>query len=175
VNPVLREGELFGDVRSDWARPCSVFRMSNQSRHSFRTVRTNRSAMGRAAGHVHAAATDFNEEQHIQPLEPDGIDAKEVDGNHAVSLALEELPATTYRAACRPDRAGAFATPFHRRRRHDQAKALQFTYDVLIPPVRVFTRQANDQGSNCTADRNVARTSTDSPPNAGASPEAWSA
>jgi hypothetical protein len=86
--------------------------MSNQSRHSFWTVRTNRSAMGRAAGHVHAAATDFNEEQHIQPLEPDGIDAKEVDGNHAVSLALEELPATTYRAACRPDRAGAFATPF---------------------------------------------------------------
>ena len=28
--------------------------------------------MGRAAGQVHATTGDFDEEQHVQPLEPDG-------------------------------------------------------------------------------------------------------
>ena len=48
--------------------------------------------MRRAAGKVHTAAPDFDEEQHVQPLEPDCLDAEEVDGHHAVRLGTEELP-----------------------------------------------------------------------------------
>ena len=44
-------------------RPCDVPRLL---RHPFAV------GMGRAAGQVHAATGDFDEEQHVQPLEPDG-------------------------------------------------------------------------------------------------------
>jgi hypothetical protein len=32
--------------------------------------------MGCATGQLNAAATEFNEEQHIQSLEPDGVDGE---------------------------------------------------------------------------------------------------
>src|SRR6478609_7968837 len=34
---------------------------------------------GRASGEVHAPTGEVNEEQHVQPLEPDRVDREEVD------------------------------------------------------------------------------------------------
>lgn len=45
-----------------------------------------------AAGEMYAAAPDFDEEEHIQPLEPNGIDAEKVYGDQTVGLSTEELP-----------------------------------------------------------------------------------
>jgi hypothetical protein len=42
--------------------------------------------MCRAPGQVDAAATEFNEEQHIQSLEPHGVDGEEIHRDEAVGL-----------------------------------------------------------------------------------------
>jgi hypothetical protein len=47
--------------------------------------------MGRASGQVDAASGDFDEEQHVQSLKPDGIDSKEINRDHARRLGAQEL------------------------------------------------------------------------------------
>jgi hypothetical protein len=47
--------------------------------------------MGRAAGEVHPPTADFDEEQHVQPLEPNRVDGKEIDRDKASRLRLKEL------------------------------------------------------------------------------------
>jgi hypothetical protein len=42
--------------------------------------------MCRAARQVNSAPADFNEEEHIQSLEPHGIDGEEIDRDDAVGL-----------------------------------------------------------------------------------------
>src|SRR5207248_8569141 len=141
---------------------CPAFRISNQSRHSDRTVRTNRYAipfrglnrrtnnaralslkddidtarelsimvanqvsdwvgtlgerprdvprllrhpfavgMRRAAGQVHATTGDSDEEQHVEPLEPDDVDGEEIHGNDALGVRAQELtPRRTLALAC---------------------------------------------------------------------------
>jgi len=63
-------------------RPCDVPRLL---RHPVAV------GIGRAAGQVHAATGDFDREQHVQPLEPDGIDSEEVDRNDALRLCAQKL------------------------------------------------------------------------------------
>src|SRR6476646_5764469 len=46
---------------------------------------------GRAAGEVQAPTGEVNEEQHVQPLEPDHVDREEVDRHDAPRLRSEEL------------------------------------------------------------------------------------
>jgi hypothetical protein len=64
-------------------RPCDLSRLL---RHPFPV------GIRRAAAEVHAAAPDFNEEQHVRSLEPDRLDTEEVHGHHAVRMGAEELP-----------------------------------------------------------------------------------
>src|SRR5438093_3021327 len=60
--------------------------------------------MGRAASQVHTAAGDFDEEQHVQPLEPDCVDSEERRGDHALRVRAEEITPRWPRAQVR-DRA----------------------------------------------------------------------
>jgi hypothetical protein len=43
--------------------------------------------LGRHPGQVHSSSVQFDEEQDVQPPEPDGIDGKEVAGNDPGLLA----------------------------------------------------------------------------------------
>src|SRR5437879_3694544 len=47
--------------------------------------------MGRAPSQVHAAAGDFDEEQHVQSLKPDCLDGKEINRDRAGRLRAQEL------------------------------------------------------------------------------------
>jgi len=47
--------------------------------------------MGRAAGQMDATAAEFNEEQHVQSLEPHGVDREEIHRDDAACLRSEEL------------------------------------------------------------------------------------
>ena len=47
--------------------------------------------MSRTAGYMHTAAADFNEEQHIQSLEPHRVDCEEIHGDDALGLRAQEL------------------------------------------------------------------------------------
>src|SRR6266540_1015009 len=40
----------------------------------------------RAAGEIHPAAAELDEEENVQPPQGDGLDREEVDGEHAVRL-----------------------------------------------------------------------------------------
>jgi hypothetical protein len=39
-----------------------------------------------AAGEIHSPAAEFDEDEHVQPLEPDCLDGEEVDRDHALRL-----------------------------------------------------------------------------------------
>jgi hypothetical protein len=45
-----------------------------------------RIGMARAARHVDATARQLNEEEHVQPLERDGLHREEIDGQHRVGV-----------------------------------------------------------------------------------------
>src|SRR5215211_1734759 len=47
--------------------------------------------VGRAAAEMHPAAAELDEEEHVQPLQGNGLDREEVDGEHAVRLRPQEL------------------------------------------------------------------------------------
>jgi len=40
---------------------------------------THGGGISRASGKVHAAAPQLDEEEHVQPLQPDGLDREEID------------------------------------------------------------------------------------------------
>jgi hypothetical protein len=45
----------------------------------------------RSADQVYATAAQLDEEQHVQPLQPDRLDGQEVDREHAPSMRPNEL------------------------------------------------------------------------------------
>jgi len=92
--------------------------------------------MGRAAGQVHAAAADVDEEQHVQPLEPDGVDSEEIRCNDALRLRVQELrPRWAPARTCWTEL--FLAQDFlDRRRRYDDAEASQLAHNPLIAPPR---------------------------------------
>jgi hypothetical protein len=47
--------------------------------------------VSRASGKINATAGDLNEEQHVQPLKPDGVDREEIHGDDAPRLRAYEL------------------------------------------------------------------------------------
>jgi hypothetical protein len=87
---------MVANQESDWVstlgeRPCDMPRL----RHPFAV------GMRRAAGQVHATTGDFDEEQHVQALEPDGVDGEEIHCNGALCLRAQELtPRRTLALAC---------------------------------------------------------------------------
>src|SRR4029453_47218 len=50
-----------------------------------------RARIRRASGEMNTAAAEFNEEEHVQSLQPDGLDRKEIDREHSPPRAPPEL------------------------------------------------------------------------------------
>src|SRR5215211_8685967 len=75
----------------------------DQKAHRRRTLRQSPSELtgllgdpgaarvGRAAGEMHPAAAELDDEENVQPAQGNGLDRKEVDGEHAVRLRPQEL------------------------------------------------------------------------------------
>jgi hypothetical protein len=91
---------------------------------------------------MNAAAADFDEEQHVQPLQPDRIDAEE-------STAI-----TLFAWARRNSRHD---------RRHDDSETSQLANDTLMAPPRILACEPHDQHANVRADRRSTRRSRISP------------
>src|SRR5438034_622281 len=51
-----------------------------------------RGRIRRAAREMNAAAAQFDEEEDVQTLQPDGLDGEKVDGEHAVPVRSYERP-----------------------------------------------------------------------------------
>ena len=95
--------------------------------------------MGCAAGQVHAAAADVDEEQHVQPLEPDGVDSEEIRCNDALRLRVQEL--TPRWAPARTCWTELFLAQdlLDRGRRYDDAEASQLAHNPLIAPPGILS------------------------------------
>jgi hypothetical protein len=102
---------------------------------------------------VHTAAAQFDEDEHVQALQPNRLDGEEIDGEHASPVRSQELaPGHPTARADRSETRGSKPCA-HRRRRDHHAKALQFANDALITPPRVVSREPDNQRSDLTADR----------------------
>src|SRR5918996_3959365 len=104
-----------------------------------------RIGMARAARDVDATARQLNEEEHVQPLEPDGLHREKVDGDHRVGVcAYEVTPRHPTALAGRPDpRASQHLA--NRRRRDGDAEPLQLADDPLISPPWILSRETHDE------------------------------
>src|SRR6266545_152729 len=105
---------------------------------------------------MHSAAVELDEEEHVQPLQPDGLDGEEVDGEHAVRLRAEELaPREAGALASRPE-ASLLEELAHRSGRDRNAEPMQLTGDPLVAPAWVLAREAQHQLTDLAADRRPA-------------------
>jgi hypothetical protein len=101
--------------------------------------------VGSHAAEVNPSGAQFDEEQHIQPLEPDRVDGEEVTGHDPGGLrAQESLPGhgspsrcriEPVTLQCRADRGG----------RDANTKAQQLALDALVAPVGVLPGQPDDE------------------------------
>src|SRR4029453_17958329 len=142
-------------LRSRAECPCDLPRLL---RHPFGV------GMGRASGEVHPAAGEFDEEQRVQSLEPDGVHRKEINGDHTGRLRAEELtPRASPPLFSRPE---LFLTQdlLDGGRRHGDAETLQFTNNPLIAPTRIIASEPNDQRSYRPVDRRSTGLSAVRPP-----------
>jgi hypothetical protein len=88
------------------------------------------------------ASAQFDEEEHVQPLQPDRLDGEEVDREHPLPVCSQEL--TPRHPTARADWSETrFPKPCaHRRRRNLEPEALQFADDALIAPPGIVSREA---------------------------------
>jgi hypothetical protein len=82
---------------------------------------------------VDAAAVQLNEEEHLQPLQPDSFNGDEVHGKHTLTVCADQV--SLRQSASRADRSNAsLAQPSPDRHGRDtNAETSQLTNDALYP------------------------------------------
>src|SRR4029450_5822787 len=95
-----------------------------------------------------SAATQFDEEEHVQPLQPDRVNGEEVDREQASPVRVHEF-VPRHATACADWPESRCAKPgAYRRRRDREPKARQLAHDALIAPARIVSREAQNQFSD---------------------------
>jgi hypothetical protein len=101
--------------------------------------------VGRHTGQVDPASGQFDEEQHLQPPQPDGVDREEVAGEDAGRLAGAGTPARSWSSAAGGIEPMATQRGADRGCRDRYAEPEQLALDALVAPARVLPGQADDQ------------------------------
>jgi len=109
--------------------------------------------VGRAADEVHVSAAQFNEEDDVQSLEPDGLHAEEVNGQHRAAVRAQELAPTHAAPRANGSEAGVPEPGPHGGCRHGEPKPLQLANDSLIAPARILPGQPQDQFAEFRVER----------------------
>jgi hypothetical protein len=109
--------------------------------------------MGGTAGEVHASRGHFDEEQHVQPPQPDRVDGEEINGDHALRLRLKEVTPRRAWSCTRRTQVFVAENVPDCRGRHDDAQSFQFAHDALIAPSWILARYPQDQLANLEIDR----------------------
>ena len=114
--------------------------------------------IGCAPGEMHTTTAQLDEEEHVEPLQPDRLHGEEIDGEHTLPMRSYEF--APGRAPARADRTEAtFPKPCaHGRRRHRDAESFELPNDALISPARVFCREPQHQLPNFRTNRRPAGT-----------------
>jgi hypothetical protein len=112
--------------------------------------------IGRDSQKMHAAAGVLHEEQDIQPLTQQRVDAEKVGGDNALCLDGQKLsPGRVIAARCGVD-AGSREDRPHRARRHWVAKPREFAVDAPVTPGGVLRGQPQHQPAQSGAVRRPA-------------------
>ena len=83
--------------------------------------------MGHGPGDVDSPGGELEEEQHVQPLQRDGLDGKEINREHAIGLRPQKgMPRETGALAGRAEARLPQDLP-HRRRRNLKLETVQLT------------------------------------------------
>jgi pimeloyl-ACP methyl ester carboxylesterase len=135
------------------------------SYEQFRRVR-----VARAGDVLDPAAADRDEDEHVQPPKPDGVDSEEVAGEDRLAVPAQERAPAQPIALRRGRHAGGRKHAAHQRRRHVDAELAQFADDPDIAPGRVLARQPHDQLAHLPLDRRPAWSSVRVRPAAGNEP-----
>src|SRR6266568_1448691 len=101
--------------------------------------------IGGHPGQVNPASAEFDEEQDVEPSQPDGVDGEEVAGEDPGGLLVQERPPGGGRPPWRRVQSVAAQRGADRGRRDAQAKLEQLALGALVAPARVLAGQANDQ------------------------------
>jgi hypothetical protein len=113
--------------------------------------------VGAAAREVHTPRAEFDEEEHIQAPEPEGLDGEEVARDDRRGVGRQELaPAELGASAGRRD-AALPEDLGDRRRRHSLTDTCQLADDPLISPARVLTCKTQNQVTDLLRDSGPTR------------------
>jgi hypothetical protein len=94
---------------------------------------------------MHPTAVELDEEEHVQPLQPDRLDGEEVDRDHAMCLGSQELAPGEPRALPGRPEASLAKQLAHGRGRYRDAEPAKLADDPLIAPPSVLTREAQHE------------------------------
>jgi PAS domain S-box-containing protein len=101
----------------------------------------------RAAGKMHASTAELNEEEYVEPLQPDRLHREEIHREQVVPINPDKFPPAHAASGAHRAQARLPQPVAHRRGRDDDAKAFEFADDALIAPAWVFTRQTDREPS----------------------------
>src|SRR5438046_8624463 len=91
------------------------------------------------------ARRDRDEEQHVQPPQPDGVEGEQVTGEDRVCvLTQKRAPAGDGALGCRPD-GGSREDSAHQRRRNRDRELAQLAHDPHGALMTVLPRESPDQ------------------------------
>ena len=139
--------------------------IANQESHRFRVLRQGprqlpgllddpwRARIRRATRQMHTTATQLDEEEHVEPFQPDRLDGEEIDREHAAAVRSHELAPRRRPALTRRSEASGPKPRAHGRRRHRDTKTLQFADNPWIAPSRVLSGEPQYEVSNLTPHR----------------------
>src|SRR5262249_13011499 len=107
----------------------------------------------RTAGEVHAATPQFDAEEHVQPLQPDGLDREEINRQQTLTVHADKLaPGRSPSSADSPE-TRLLQPSTHRRWRDAHPETFQLADDPLVTPSRVFARETQGKRPDITPNR----------------------
>jgi hypothetical protein len=119
--------------------------------------------MRRAAGQMHASTTDFDEEQHVQSLQPDGVHREEIDRHDALGLSPQKVAPGQPRSVTGRAKMVRAQNLADGRRRYPDAEPFQFAHNPLIAPTRILPREPHNEVADLTTNGPSANSVTISP------------
>jgi hypothetical protein len=109
--------------------------------------------VGSDAGDMDASGGDLDEEQHIQPPQPDRVDDEEVAGDDPGGLLAKERSPSCRSPPWRWIQSVAAQRGADRGRRDLHAKLLELAFDALVAPARILLGEADDELLDAVVER----------------------
>src|SRR6266545_2265068 len=101
--------------------------------------------IGGDAGEIHATPRQLDEEEHVEPAQPERLDREEVTLDHRGRLLAQELSPADARSPRRGFDPVAVENVPNAACRQGHPERDQLALDALVPPARVLRRQTQNQ------------------------------